>query len=325
MKYFILIVLLLVHGCGSEESDSSSVENSFPVEEGLYSRPFFNMEPTYRKIISEGDGVVDFNSFSFDANLAVFQQTNYSSVDGGRLYVLLTNNGWEYRETVLRDRFNLDENNDLIENIFFVPIKYEYAGEEDLSNLNIGTALGEGYSWVSAYNFIDGAKKYLYNRVYTEDVWIIRSEACGPDCFGIISLGGGTLGNWKDKHKSVANPNVEDGFYWLGMSMFFHDSGSVEVYSYFFPERGLISDEGSWEIVTVRGEEILEISITNDVKREFFILAEANPIISKVEQTLFRGIKISSTRNIADDEIQTGYFLNNIANENLKSAFIMEQ
>lgn len=218
-------------------------------------------------------------------------------------------------QAVLRDKYYLDDNSDLIDASSFVNIKYEYTGRVALQNSDIGATLGEGYSWASSYNFSHGAKQYFYRRIFSEDFWIVESEYCGTDCYGIKSLGGGSLLDWKDQYKVVENPNVADGFYWFGMPLFLDDNGAINIYSFFDQERGLISSDGTWGISTINGEEILEMSVPISAKNGFGIIGEANPIIVTVNPNLFGGTKYTSSRSISENELSTGYFVNSVANE----------
>lgn len=330
MKNHFIILTLLFSGCGGDKSrDNEFIPiNNLPNEEKLYTPLVLDQGRSFTELNIENKNDISLYLYSFDKNSIVFYGTDISHVDGGKSYMKLSTNGWEYSTTESRKSYYLDEDGNLVNNKYYPKYRCINFEEKIISNLPIMDALGEYYSWAEPYHFSKGARLYVCKDSFPETTWTIAPQYCGEDCYDWPTLGSISITEWREQYKPNDNPSFSNGFYFLGLLLFFDDSGAIHAYNFFQPERGLLSALGHWQIVSINEEEILEMEIPVNIKRQFGIRDEANPIITTVSGTLFEGIKITSSNAVegietaSDDYFVYEHYFNTVAIEDLKSAFI---
>ncbi|WP_141215571.1 hypothetical protein [Hahella sp. CCB-MM4] len=247
-----------------------------------------------------------------------------SYTEGGILNYLMEPDGWKLGKSVESRAFSLSDNGKLVSTNGTVDMEFNVLAEVDLTDKNLGNSLhdilGEEITWGSDLLFSQGAKAYVIQREFSRDSVAIESEWCGTDCMGILSYGPGSLDDWLQSHLHTDAPNVANGFYWLGLSLFFDEEGTVYAYKYFWPSYGLLSAEGSWHMESINGEELLQISLPYDVKEEMGIRTEVNPFMTIAEGTRFKGTRRISTGKVPEQyRGRKDIFYNDVAQEDVKN------
>lgn len=330
MKKHIIILIFLLSGCGGDKSrdDEFAPENKLPNEEKLYTPLILSQGRAFTELNLQNKNALALRVYVFDENSIVFYSTDKSHVDGGKSYITLSTNGWIYSTTEDRRLYSLNKDGDLVNNQGISRYKCVNFEEQTISGLPVMDTLGEYFSWAEPHTFSNGARLYVCKDVYPETTWTIEHEYCGQDCYDWPVLGNTSITEWREQYKAIDNPDLSNGFYYLGLSLFFDDSGAIHAYEFINPERGLLSTLGHWKIISINGEEVFEMEIPINVKRQFGIIDEANPIISSVSGTLLKGTKLTSSYSVEGietasvDYFVNGYYFNNVAIEDLKSAYI---
>ncbi len=322
--FYLTCVLFIVScgggGSGSDHNPSEKEVTSNPFKKGVFLPEIWSKGQIYEKIQIDNNSIVSVNRFEYNNALGEYSYTDVSKIPGEGFYLELTDEGWVSIEHTERPRY-LINGNGIVDNQSSLQKEYNFLGVSNLAGLDVSESLGSGFYPFEGIYFSEGAKKYTYSISLSQDTWQIESRSCGVDCYGFSPVGFDSIDNWMEQYDYNESVNSSDGFYWLGISIFFGLDGAVYLYSYFDNERGLISEDGSWEIVSIKGETILEITIPFSIKKEFRIRAEATPIIFGYYGVLLNGTKYQNSENVPDEYRKTYFFLNEIANEELKSAY----
>lgn len=324
MNKIIFALAIFLAGCQQEKStgQTPATSVSLPIENGVFEPLPFRTGQSYTEFRLKNDGEVSVEAFIFDADSVTFYSVDDSYDEGGNVYIEMTDTGWRFSTTERQRKYLIDEENTLVRNSPFVKSACVDVEEESISGKLVEEILGDSFSWATSFTFSEGAIRYRCNAVFPKTTRVVVPEFCGTGCLGVASLGGGELTEWLDSFKAQEQTNIADGFYWLGLSMFFTEDGGIEAYSFFDHSRGILSNEGTWEIVEVNGEEILEMNIPRELKMEFGIREEASPMITKVTGTRFMGVKYESTDSDSEFSKNIHNYLNSVGIEDLKSAYI---
>ncbi len=330
MKKIIILFFLLINGCGSgsDVEVKDTIKFEFPIYNWDYKSIVQNMGSVYDEFQLQNNGLFSFTLFEYDSSVGIYNGREVTrTTAGGDPFILLTDNGWENFETEDKDNYYLDDAGILVRDFSYISMIYDITSKKDLFNLDIESELGIDYSWASGNSFREGAIQYSYQKKFVSNVWVIEPEYCGTGCYDILVRSLGSLSDWIDKYKIVDDLDVSEGILWLGMSIFLGENGSLQIYSYsvFSPEQNLLTEEGSWDIKRINGEEVLELSIPIEIKHDLGISLEANPIFSKVGNYLYRGVKYSSSDSMQDEYRSNYYYFNKIASEDLENAYISSQ
>lgn len=103
--------------------------------------------------------------------------------------------------------------------------------------------------------------------------------------------------------------------------IYLKDDGALEIWR----DGELQSGRGEWEVLSHRGEEVLEITVPNEVKHDVGVVVEANPIVANIDGLLYSGNKYVATSSIPEQFWTKIDYLNNIAIEDIKAAYIAGQ
>lgn len=338
IKKCFFVVALLTAGCGGATyndgpedatptppvtTSDSDLDYKFPWSGGLFIRPLESQGLTYQQLQLGNDDSITFTTHTIGLEIGGFGSADNSFVEGGLEYMIMTESGWEDRVSRARATYALNGFDHLIQDDLLLPKSILFTGEKNLTGLEIEQTLGEGFDWASERHFSQGAKQYFYESLFAKEYWIIEPESCGLNCETTLSLGSDSLQDWVEQHWLYAHSALGSGYDWLGMSLFFDSIGKVYVYSSAQPGKGLVSELGAWEIYEENGVEVLEIDVPAAVKQEFNIDVESSRIISKIDGVLTQGTRYLSSGNIEVEDRNSGYFLNYIANEDLKNALII--
>jgi hypothetical protein len=319
MKYASLILCLAIVGCGGDQTGSQQV--ILPLEDGIFTADAYADQFSYREIQQQNNAIVTYTAYALDTNSNSYVGSDLSLTEGGRLNATMTEAGWHVAMSESRNSFFIDEAGLLVDNRGYFPRIWMGTREEDLSGKDIYTEI-DNASWGNGFAFSQGAKRF-YTRLANPDyVYAVDPVYCGPDCYGIPSLGGGTLEEWMLTYEASVDATGLDGYYWYGLSMLFHQDGGLTTYDYFSAPDTPLSTDGSWEIRTINGEQLLLISIPFSDKYRKNIQVEANPMITLLDATRAPGVWYMPSIEVPSQYVQHSMFLNRVAVEDLINTYL---
>jgi len=335
--YAILFYILVLVSCGGGNSTSSTGSENADLKDkiktelnnsGLYKPQQFNADQLHEAYLYDqykltNEGLVSIDTYRYELHSGTFEPVGDAAFDDPGQYYTLTDFGWELKTTTPSAPFFLKNDGSLLAGEQFpINIEYIFQSEIILENKDIGTSLGDQFTWALGKDFNNGAKLYSYQYNYPETNWIIRSESCGGECFEITPIGNGALIDWLDQHQNTDDVDIDKGLPWFSISLFFDLEGNVYTYE-LANNNEFISSDSSWKIVTVNNEEILEITIDAKSRgRNGGVIEEFSPIIAKIGDDLFLGSKTQSTDLIPNELRTFSYLLNREANNDLNNIII---
>lgn len=330
MSVFIIFVVF-VAACNQEGFDTEATDFSASVqvsEYGLNSIPTFdNRSANYVAYQFSGDntGALIETQFAYNSDVGWYIAGDSSVADAGIPYLLLTAKGWENRVTQSANINKISDIDIWQQQIADVLIENRYLGSRDLSGQPLTEVLGDNATWAQDYVFAKGATLHEFSAFVLSDVVSISSESCGPACYEYGRLPFSSLDEFRRYYasSSMIPVNLDDGFYFLGLSMFLMDDGSVQIYRYDDPDRLALPVNGSWIVRRVNNETILEILIPPAYKRQQGVRAEVNPVVARAANgQLYLGSHMTTSSNIPAEHRIYRQFIDQVALDSVKSAYI---